>query len=98
LFESLAAMLSTGFLGGAYKSEKQPLMPYPCLLAWCLSSLYRTFSAGLFLLQSFTPFDMTMVQTHLCFRYAWTLARRFLPGLTPDSSAFYPRFNLLVAT
>jgi len=28
-------MLSTGFTGGAYKSGAEPLMPYPCLLAWC---------------------------------------------------------------
>ena len=34
-----------------------------------------------------TPFQITMVQTHLRFRYAWTLARQ-LPGLAPSISAF----------
>jgi len=37
-----------------------------------------------------------MVQTHLCFRYTWTLARQ-LPVSATSSSAFYPRFILLVA-
>ncbi|MEG4305572.1 hypothetical protein QUB16_23075 [Microcoleus sp. D3_18a_C4] len=38
-----------------------------------------------------------MVRTHLCLRYAWILARQ-LPSLALSSSAFYPRFNLTVAT
>jgi len=27
-------MLSTGFMGGAYRSSEKSPMPYPCLLAW----------------------------------------------------------------
>ncbi|CAC5344818.1 hypothetical protein PLAN_50023 [Planktothrix rubescens CCAP 1459/22] len=40
MFEVFSVMLSTGFLGGAYKSVEHPLMPYPCLLAWCYSRLF----------------------------------------------------------
>jgi len=36
-------MLSTGFLGGAYRSNNQSPIPYPCLLAWSRISLYRVF-------------------------------------------------------
>ncbi|HEY9823641.1 MAG TPA: hypothetical protein V6D35_23150 [Candidatus Sericytochromatia bacterium] len=45
------------------------------------------FSTGSPLTRAITPLPMTMVQTHLCFRYAWTLARQ-LPGSAPSSSAF----------
>jgi hypothetical protein len=58
-------MLSTGFMGSAYKSFTQTLMPYPCLLAGVLVIVDL----------AITPLQLTMVQTHLCFRYAWTLAR-----------------------
>jgi hypothetical protein len=88
LIESLAVMLSTGITGGAYKLDPEPLMRYPCLLAWCWSGILTVFFRRVHhwhepLHHSY----ITMVQTHLCFRYAWTLARQ-LPGSAPSSSAF----------
>jgi len=55
------------------------------------------FLNGFILDLAVTPFDITMVQTYLCLCYAWILTRQ-LPGSAPSSSAFYSRFNLLVAT
>jgi hypothetical protein len=71
-------------------------MPYPYLLAWCLS-VFTVFFNGLILDLAITPLTVTMIQTHLHWNYAWTLARQ-LPDSASSSSAFYPRFSLLVAT
>ena len=80
-------MLSTGFMGGAYKSVEQPLMPYPCLFGLVFVRDSYRISQRVHLNLAITPLSLTMVQTHLCFRYAWTPARQ-LPGLAPSSSAF----------
>jgi len=48
---------------------------------------YRIFKRILPFDLAITPFCITMVQTHLCLRYAWTLARQ-LPDLASSSSAF----------
>jgi len=45
------------------------------------------FFIGIMLDLAITPFLMTMVQTHLCLCYAWTLARQ-VPELVLGSSAF----------
>ncbi|HAO13272.1 MAG TPA: hypothetical protein DCQ51_19425, partial [Planktothrix sp. UBA8407] len=57
--------------GGAYKSGNQPLMPYPYLFGMVLIKILIVFY-GFSLDSAFSPIDITMVQTHLCLRYAWT--------------------------
>jgi len=45
--------------------------------------------ANQFLILAVTPLIVTMVQTHLCLRCAWTPARQ-LPGSAPSSLPFNP--------
>ncbi len=70
---------------------------YPILAFWLgvNHSLPRLSADSWFSRYTICNYDGS--DTSLIFRYAWTPARQ-LPGSAPSSSAFYPRFSLLVAT
>jgi hypothetical protein len=70
LFEVFSVMLSTGFIGRVLISRVDNRL-CPILAFWLgVNQIFTVFFNGFIPDLAFTPLDVTMVQTHLCLRYA----------------------------